>query len=333
MMPEISVIVPVYNVEKYVGRCIDSILNQTFTDFELILVNDGSTDNSGVLCDKYAKSDDRIKVIHKKNGGVSSARNIGIDNAVGDYIMFVDSDDYIDKKMLEDMIKYRDSDIIISGLKYLDVNCNMICDNNYLQFTDITLELFLKEHYINMDEKYILSGPCNKLFKQSVLTKFVIRFNENISIFEDGLFVNEFLIKCKSITNINRSYYNYIQYSDNNLMTKYNDNAVEASIMHYKKRNELTSGFLELTTYIEQKEINAICSCISQIYTRSNLRNIEKYRKLKQILKNSLVKDLLLKNGALNYRVRILSFIERVQCFLVLHIMYTIRWIGNKEKR
>lgn len=94
--PKISVIVPIYNAEKYLHRCIDSILNQTFTDFEVLLINDGSTDSSGSICDEYAKKDSRVRVFHKENGGVSLARNIGIDKALGLWTLFVDSDDWLD---------------------------------------------------------------------------------------------------------------------------------------------------------------------------------------------------------------------------------------------
>ena len=94
MTPKISVIVPVYNVEKYLPRCIDSILSQTFTDFELLLIDDGSPDNCGKICDEYAAKDSRVRVFHKPNGGVSSARNLGLDNARGEWIAFIDSDDF-----------------------------------------------------------------------------------------------------------------------------------------------------------------------------------------------------------------------------------------------
>ena len=100
-MPKISVIVPVYNTEKYLHRCIDSILAQTFEDFELLLIDDGSKDNSGAICDEYAARDSRVRVFHKENGGVSSARNLGLDNAVGEWIAWVDSDDYIAPNMYE----------------------------------------------------------------------------------------------------------------------------------------------------------------------------------------------------------------------------------------
>ena len=97
----ISVIVPVYNVEKYLDNCVESIVNQTYKDLEIILVDDGSPDNCPAMCDEWAKKDSRIRVIHKENGGVSSARNIGLDNVTGEYIGFVDSDDYLESNMYE----------------------------------------------------------------------------------------------------------------------------------------------------------------------------------------------------------------------------------------
>ena len=118
-MSEISIIVPVYNVENYLKKCVESILSQTFTDFELLLVDDGSTDSSGEMCDELKRLDERIKVIHKENGGLSSARNAGIDVAKGKYLTFVDSDDYIDTHMLEVLYKnmvQEDADLSIVGV-------------------------------------------------------------------------------------------------------------------------------------------------------------------------------------------------------------------------
>ena len=104
-MPKVSIIVPVYKAEKYLNRCVDSILAQTFTDFELLLIDDGSPDRSGEICDEYAKKDSRIRVFHKKNGGVSSARNLGLDNVLGEYVTFVDSDDWVEPDFVETMIQ------------------------------------------------------------------------------------------------------------------------------------------------------------------------------------------------------------------------------------
>ncbi|HEL7541574.1 TPA: glycosyltransferase, partial [Enterococcus faecalis] len=118
-MPKISIIVPVYNVEKYLEKCVRSILAQTFTDFELILVDDGSPDSSGAMCDQFAEQDERVKVIHKENGGLSDARNAGIEIATGEYLGFVDSDDYIADDMYELLytnIVKEDADLSICGI-------------------------------------------------------------------------------------------------------------------------------------------------------------------------------------------------------------------------
>ena len=114
-IPLFSVIVPIYNVEKDLCTCIDSILAQTFTDFELILVNDGSTDCSGKICDEYALKDSRIKVLHKENGGASDARNNGLDIAIGTRVCFIDADDYVDNNFLE-IFNKRDADMVVQGL-------------------------------------------------------------------------------------------------------------------------------------------------------------------------------------------------------------------------
>ena len=122
---EISVIVPVYNVEKYLCQCVESILSQTYRNFELLLIDDGSKDNSGNICDEYAKNDPRIRVLHVENGGASYARNIGLNIAVGDWVTFVDADDWVSSNYLEELVKDVDSDdmlILYPPVKVIDVN-------------------------------------------------------------------------------------------------------------------------------------------------------------------------------------------------------------------
>jgi len=119
-MPKISIIIPVYNSSKYISKCIESILNQTEADFEVLLIDDGSLDGSGNICDRYAVIDSRIRVFHKQNGGVSSARNLGLDNALGEMIFFIDSDDTVDKDYLEKLMIKSDEDYVISGVKILE---------------------------------------------------------------------------------------------------------------------------------------------------------------------------------------------------------------------
>ena len=118
-IPKISVIIPVYNTEKFLHRCIDSILTQTYTDFELLLIDDGSKDSSGSICDEYAEKDSRVRVFHKENGGVSSARNLGLDNAWGEWITFVDSDDYIEENFLKSFDGNLDADLVVGNIQMI----------------------------------------------------------------------------------------------------------------------------------------------------------------------------------------------------------------------
>lgn len=123
---KVSIIVPVYNVEKYLQRCIESILTQTETDFELLLIDDGSKDKSGLMCDDYAQKDKRVNVIHKENGGVSSARNLGIEKANGEWMCFIDADDYVRQDFLSNIQQYLFGDVDIVHWGFCYDNCGMI---------------------------------------------------------------------------------------------------------------------------------------------------------------------------------------------------------------
>ncbi len=327
-MPKVSVIVPVYNVEKYLDRCINSILHQTFTDFELILVDDGSPDNCGKICDEYARKDNRVVVIHKQNAGVSAARNTGIDKACGEYIMFVDSDDYIDAKMLEGMLSNSSADIIFCGLQYVDTNKNIIKKCVSKEFYNIDRATFTNEHFLSVRKKSIINGPCNKLLKKVIIESNNIRFNEELSICEDGLFVMHFLHNCATYTNIDSSYYNYVQYSSGTLMWKYNENAFEANEMLYNS----TINFLEPydSAHIIKKEIDSVClnrfiAFFSYIYSRSGLTNKEKYCRAKKAIENELFKKLLL-TAQLSWKAKLIRLAVKTHCILPLHLLYCLRW-------
>ncbi len=191
-VPKISVIVPVYNAEKTLHRCIDSILAQTFTDFELLLVNDGSKDNSGVICDEYAKRDSRIRVFHKKNGGVSSARNVGLDNVCGEWVAFVDSDDYIGNKYLSAFCNYFDADLIIgmSVMKIAD-NTHSYATLPYGNHTEM-------EHFLSLHlESWTFFVVWGKLFRSNIIRNY--RFNESIRLTEDTIFVFQVLKDIKNL--------------------------------------------------------------------------------------------------------------------------------------
>ena len=273
-MPAVSVIVPVYNVEKYLKRCVDSILDQTFMDFELILVDDGSTDSSGLICDEYAECDGRVKVIHKENGGVSTARNTGIDAAQGEFIMFVDSDDYIDKEMLKQMLQHGAADLIFCGLRF--ITSEGVCQSEHISeyFSCIPLCEFVDKFYLKMERQYITSGPYNKLFSKEILDRYTVRFHEKMSICEDGLFVTEFLKNCSYVSNVDSCYYNYVQYSNGNLMSRFNQNAVKSCEALYCAKADLVEETLSqenksVMAEIDEKTLGLFIAFFSQIYTRS----------------------------------------------------------------
>lgn len=183
--PKISVIVPVYNVEQYLPRCIDSILVQTFTDFELLLIDDGSTDSSGDICDEYAKKDNRIRVFHKKNGGVSSARNVGLDNAKGEWLAFIDSDDTVDTEYLS-LNESEDADIIEKGFTVCDEFGNVIRHSHVTDKCISSQEEFFRIYVNNW------IGPLwNKLIRRSIVKN--SHFNTDVQIGEDLLFFLSFI--------------------------------------------------------------------------------------------------------------------------------------------
>ena len=170
--PKISIIVPVYNVEKYLNRCIDSILNQTLEDIELILVDDGSKDGSGQICDEYAVKDCRVRVFHIENGGPAKARNLGIIHAIGEYIGFVDSDDYIESSMYERLYSramINNSDVVMCGYNIVtedSVIHKILNYNSEYSNQDIIKENLIYAYYTDKHDG--LYSLCNKIFKRSL---------------------------------------------------------------------------------------------------------------------------------------------------------------------
>lgn len=206
-MPKISVIVPVYNTEQYLPRCIDSILSQTFTDFELLLIDDGSKDSSGKICDEYAAKDSRIRVFHKENGGVSSARNLGLDNSQGEWIIFVDSDDWIESLLIDSCInliqKHPKIDIIRYGY-YEEKSSNKYTIRNSKE-NEITSSL---PYFFEKCNNYGYWGYIwNTAFRKELISE--LRFNENINWCEDHIFTYKYFIKCKSMFLLSLPLYHY----------------------------------------------------------------------------------------------------------------------------
>lgn len=213
-MPLVSIIVPVYNVEKYLPRCIDSILGQTYADFELILIDDGSLDLSGHICDEYALKDKRIRVFHKDNAGVSAARNLGISKAVGSWLMFIDGDDWVDINVIEYASKYfKNNDLIRFSYK-------SVFSEDEQQNEDFKLKIYdSKRSFLSdiiMQRTYV--AVWGTLYKRDLFT-FDVQFDPMISIGEDWLVFVKLLNKSRSFRTIDMPVYFYNQYNQNSCMT------------------------------------------------------------------------------------------------------------------
>lgn len=189
--PLVTVIIPVYNSEKILRKCIDSILYQSFKDFELILVDDGSSDFSPTICDDYAAKDSRVRTFHKENGGVSSARNLGLDKAQGKWVAFIDSDDYVTDGYLDGVVGH-DEDILFKGYKKFDNN-GIAGGKEANDLSDIP---FISDFITQYVTDSLLRGPVFKFYKRSLIGD--LRFLPDMKIGEDAWFVFNYLAKCKS---------------------------------------------------------------------------------------------------------------------------------------
>lgn len=212
----VSIIVPIYNTEKYLNRCINSLLNQSYTDIEIWLIDDGSIDRSGEICDTYAGFDNRVHVIHKPNGGEASARNAGLINATGDYVMFCDSDDeYLLNavEVLINAIKHEDTDLVFGAYLETTDSITRIAVANRQNYNIATLVAEILTDTCPYSTLYILSTVNGKLFKNNILKDNNLIFNENWRIGNDTLFMVDYLSLCKNVYNIFAPIYTYYKYN------------------------------------------------------------------------------------------------------------------------
>ena len=195
----ISVIVPVYNSEQTLNRCIDSILGQTYRNFELLLINDGSKDRSGEICDEYARKDSRVKVFHKENGGVSSARNVGLDNARGEWITFVDSDDTVEESFLGSLYNFGSGSLKI---------CNFTGDG-HKDYSDDCSKVETSSVITSLLNDNLVWAPWGKLFASAIINEHNLRFDIKLRLGEDTVFCWEYLSYCPDVTVLASNLYNY----------------------------------------------------------------------------------------------------------------------------
>lgn len=284
-MPKISVIVPVYNVEKYLPKCLDSICNQTLKDIEIICVNDCSPDDSLDVLQGYADKDERIKIVNReKNGGLAAARNSGLDLACGDYIAFVDSDDYISLDFCEKLINASDNgkfDIV----KGADIN--VVYNDNH---TDVWKQNdLIKEDKINF---YV--QVTTAIYKRDFLKRHNIKFYENIRICEDIVFVTQCAILAENVKVIDDAQYYYIR-RDDSLDTEIYD---EAKTGYFIKHIEIISDFVEKYNLAAEYKKLLLTRFIAQLDKVRKYKveaNSEDYKKLTSLYQQYVVKKMRLK--------------------------------------
>ena len=278
-MPKVSVIIPVYRAEKFIHECIGSVLNQTHTDLELILVDDGSPDNSGAICDEYALKDNRIKVFHQQNGGVCAARNKGLDMATGDYILFLDSDDYMPKDALETLYNdatQNDADIAIG---------RMFCNTESAEF-DNNLQVWTgTEALIKASEDHpALYGCWSKLFKRELVED--VRFVEGRKVHEDGYFLFLTLIKLPTITVRNKCTYIYRNNPDSASHEAFSEKYFDVLYFFNEKKKIVDEQFPELSEKFNNKLVKAhitmlhlFCKTKEKKYNKDVKNSIKMVRK------------------------------------------------------
>lgn len=311
----ISIILPIYNGEKWIKRCLDSILKQTYKNFEVIIINDGSSDNSLEICNMYASNDSRIKIISKENEGVSKARNKGINSANGEYIQFVDCDDWIEQNACEEMLKCMDkekSDLVICGLninkdgKVIRTPC-LESKNLYIKKNENDLLYTLK----------ILNSPCNKLYKRE---KIVCYFDETISLGEDMIFNLNYIQNIAKTSTLNKCLYNVCLDNDNSLNRIPKQSKPLDLLDLYKRELDIYSNFYGNDydkSFWADRIITSIASTLVDYINYYDKK--ESLHIIKSILKNEFFMELIA-NKSLSKKSKIFSKILKFKNTKLVYI-------------
>ena len=329
---KISIIMPAYNAEKTIRQCIHSVLEQTYKNYELIIVNDGSNDNTSTICKQFEK-DDKIKYIEKENEGVSKARNIGIQHATGNYICFIDSDDEYENNYLENMVNEiikMHSDLVICGYKAIT---NKEKDVNYEEeFTTNNLSMVIEK----LQPIVLFNHVWNKIFKSEIVKQNKIHFDETMSIAEDCKFVLDYLKFCHSISYLNQVLYNYT-ITDNGLGFKYRNDKNEIKLQlidNIKNMYEHANNNME---YVYKSYIKQLYAAVSNMVDkRLKLAYKEKRVMIQEFLnhKNNIIrKKEIQKVNDLKYKILAKMIIRgQIDSIMLLGRLANIYDKHNKRK-
>ncbi len=320
----VSVVVPIYNVELYMKKCIQTIINQSYNNLEIILVDDGSTDNSGNIADEYAQKDLRVKVIHKLNGGLSDARNAGMKKATGKYICFIDSDDFIEKDMIEKMVNRITDlqvDVLIAGF-YVDFEDEKgkLVDRKIKQFN--TEGCYLDKNEINRELLGMFGYAWNKMYRLDYLEDNQFQFEKGLSLIEDTEFNSRVLAKAK--IGLDKGIYNhYVQRNRETLGTKKYNNFLELNIRLYKCHENLLKSWRVKKEKLEEIKIMDYL-LIAKGYIKGIVADddSEILKAIEKLMSNKEIKNVILINKYKNFRDKVFCFLLKHKMILFLKLYY-----------
>ena len=289
MEPLVSIVIPVYNGEKYQDSCMEWLLQQTYTNLEIILVDDGSRDHSPAMCDDYAKKDSRIRVCHQTNKGASGTRNTGIENATGKYICFFDVDDTVTSEVISDNVKLaeeQNADVVMFGFWYYDVDQDKLFPDKIEKPFAGDNEEFFYTYLTSTIENEMLNPPWNKLIRRSLIMETGLRFDTRCPIFEDIIFATTLLAVAKRIVVKDRLYYKYYVKSSGSLITGFYENLLEvAKLMHengINYCNRYLNNALQVRKY-DTLFVRHMFTYLKQISCKEDWKKQRKYELLQKI--------------------------------------------------
>ena len=346
-MKKISIIIPVYNAGSYISSCLKSVIEQSYTNWEVILIDDGSTDNSKEIYEKIASKNNKVKVFRQNNKGVSSARNLGLEKANGDYIVFLDADDWIDRIFLERMlevIEKEDADIVQCNFYYANENEHI--ERKHIRpsysirnnMNELQLDILYREYDEKKNDCSVgaMRGVWGKIFKSSIIKK--ITFNEEIDIFEDGIFVLNALQNSKKVVLIDEYYY-YYRMTENSSNSKYKPNFSGKVIEIFQ---EINNFIVKNNKDIEFKEcfnimvFEMISSTLDKdIFSiHSKYRKKEKIKQLEKFIGQDFCKEAIIELNTkyLNRNQRLLYLLLKMNFYFIIYYLYVVKQMIKKRK-
>ena len=333
MNVKVSIVVPIYNGEKYIGNCVKNLKEQTYDNLEFVLVDDGSKDNSPRLCDEVAAEDDRFVVVHQENGGLSAARNAGTAAATGDYVVYVDVDDDITKDLVSDNVKIAlesEADVVMFSFWYYDVDNKVKKANEFdLDFTGTGEEFFHK--VLRKAIKYeVFNAPWNKLYKMEFLRNNHLEFLPEFPIYEDIIFASRMLQYAEKIAVNSKRYYVYYVRSSGSLITKYVDGYFDSVSKFYDNALTYCGKYKDNESQIQdfsELYVKLVSTNLKQISCKEDMSKAEKLKLIRNICDNGKIRSAL-KIAKLEPRRLFAKFFVLTRNSLAIYHMYM--FLGRK---